>query len=1039
MADRQETAGRISDTKRDAIVAKLELDIEAADNYYEKTIEPLVMERYDIYNASKRYYQKKFPKLSQRCDITSTDIQDTIESTMPSLMKTFFGSADVVTVQGMDGTDSDEDRAEKMQALINYQLDRNHFFMTFYQWAKDALITNLGIIKVDWERIEEPVQDRITVSYDAAQQTLAQAQQEGWQIDNIDEVPEIGGYVVDYTRREVKKNQPRIMNIMASEFRFSPDATKLEDADFVAHRKIVTIDYLRKQEESGLYQHIDELARKATTPEYTILEKETNEDIDEQPNQADTGRQKVALYECYVNLNMSDDPDAGLTPMIVTVSNGVILRMEENTYERNPFFVLSPRVDPHKIWPENGFVDLVAQIQHAKTAIIRQMIYSLALSNDSRMAINMSMLDDVNDVVESKQFIRVRGNIKEALMPIPASDIQSWTFSMLEYLDMTKENRTGITRYNQGMDSNSLNKMLDIETPVPMADGSFKLLKDIVDGDRIVGRDGKPVTVLKAHRIHYPERAYNITFQSGEVICAGGEHLWTVTTQHKATKVMDTDSIYEYIHGHSANLYIPKVGEVDFDGGHALPVDPYLLGVYLGDGHRHSCRITVNDAEILEYAKAWAKANGCSIEPCKTGQNAGNATTYSITGTLWETLHGLHIVKRRKEEQAEKYIPEEYFHASYADRLALLQGLMDTDGCHHSGALCIFTQKDGRLLEDVFRLVESLGWVPSKHVTNPGELAKEGVTYYNLHFSADACPFRIPRKAARWEPRKRCAAYQKIESIELAGIRLMRCLTVDAEDGLFCVGKRFTVTHNTATGINILTQQSNQRLELVARIFAETGLRDMFKFLIKLNQLFVNQETVIRLTNGTMQIAPDDLDGEFDLIINAGMGNGAKEQNLADLQMLQGLMTQLGQIGMVGPEQIYNAAKKFIETLGYKNVDDFIMSPEESQQYQQQMAQQQAAQANQPMREDLRLQWAELPWQVQMQILQKEGYQVDPSWFTEKTQEDVLRKAVEEQAKADAATERGGMNGFGAGAAAPPASGAWAASGGNPPGHGGVP
>jgi hypothetical protein len=684
--------------KKDAILSKLQQDIDAADDYYTKTIEPLVIERYEIYGADKDYYRRKYPRLSKRCDIVSTDVQDTIESTMPALMKTFFGSTDVVTVQGMDGTPDDEQRAEKMQALINYQLERQHFFMTFYQWAKDALITNLGIIKIDWERTYKETQERITLLPEVYEQFAQQAAAQGVQIINAEYDPN-GGIIVDYVTKVVDKNQPRIMNILASEFRFSPEATSLEDADYVAHRKIVSIDYLRKQAESGLYdpQAVEEVAAKETTPEYTTLDKNNNDSIDEDSNQTDSGRRKVVLYECYVNINMTDDPNGQLTPMIITVASNVILRMEENTYERHPFFVLAPRIDPHKVWPKKGFVDLIAQVQHAKTAIIRQMIYNIALNNDSRLGVNTAMLVDVNDVLEGAQVIRVNGDVKQAIQQIPPTDIQPWTFNMLEYLDMTKENRTGITRYNQGLDSNSLNK--------------------------------------------------------------------------------------------------------------------------------------------------------------------------------------------------------------------------------------------------------------------------------------------------------------------------------------------------TATGINIITQASNQRLELIARIFAETGLRDMFKFLIKLNQLFISQETVIRLTNEPMPVKPDDLEGEFDLVINSGMGSGAKEQNLQDMQMLQGLMTQLAQAGFVGPQQIYNAGKKFIETIGFKNVDDFIMKPEEAMQYQQQMAMQ-AGNQNQPFSERLNIDWDSLPWEIQAQIIQREGYQVAPEMFADKAAEEVLKEGAKEASKADA--HRGEHNDIRAGAGVPAAGGQRTAGAGGAPGNAGV-
>ncbi len=266
----------ISDAKRQEIVSKLQMDIDAANAYYEKEIEPKIMERYAIYRAEPGFYKKMFPDLSKRSSITSTDVQDTIESTMPSMMKTFFGSTDVVTIQGVDGTDQDNDRAEKMQELINYELDKNKFFMTFYQWAKDALITNAGIIKVDWDREYKPVQDTLEMGVDAYEQYRPQAEAMGIKV--LSATPVMGGFSVTIERQEISKNQPRIMNLMASEFRFSPDALSLNDADFVAHRKIVTLDYLRKQQASGMYSHVDELTEKGQAPEYTALDTQNNED-----------------------------------------------------------------------------------------------------------------------------------------------------------------------------------------------------------------------------------------------------------------------------------------------------------------------------------------------------------------------------------------------------------------------------------------------------------------------------------------------------------------------------------------------------------------------------------------------------------------------------------------------------------------------------------------------------------------------------------------------------------------------------------------
>lgn len=650
---------KISDDKRETIVHKLQQDIDAANRYYEDEIEPKVIERYDIYHASPAYYAKKFPKLSKRSDVVSTDVADTIESTMPSMMKTFFGSTDVVSIQGEDGGDDDDTRAEKMQELINFQLEKNKFFMKFYQWAKDALITNLGIIKVDWDREYKVMQQQIALSPDAYQEF---SQDKEIKIISVEPDMTTGSFFIVFEGPTLSKNQPRVMNVLASEFRFSPDATNLEDADFVAHRKIVNIDYLRKQQVSGLYDNVETLAEKAQPPSYTTLDEKNNDNINETVNSTDSGRKKVELYECYVSLNMSDDPDGQLKPMIITISNGVILRMEENVYERHPFFTLSPRLDPHKIWPEAGFVDLIAQMQHSKTAIMRQMIYNLGLSNNSQIGVDVNGLVDINDVIEGKQIVRFNKPINQCMQQLPAAPLQPWTFNMLEYLDQQTENRTGITKYNQGMDSNSLNK--------------------------------------------------------------------------------------------------------------------------------------------------------------------------------------------------------------------------------------------------------------------------------------------------------------------------------------------------TATGINIITQQANQRLELIARIFAETGMSDLFRFLIKLNQMFIDEDTVIRLTNGPMMIKPDDLTGEFDLIVNAGMGAGAKQQNLQNLQMLQGIITQLSQVGMAGPEQFYNCAKRMIEEIGYKNVDDFVIAPDKMQQ--------QEAPKDDPVSESMRIDLDNAPWQIKMQYYAKQGFEVSQDMFTEQVTTDALKSAVDAHAKAEAT--RGNIN-----------------------------
>lgn len=135
--------------------------------------------------------------------------------------------------------------------------------------------------------------------------------------------------------------------------------------------------------------------------------------------------------------------------------------------------------------------------------------------------------------------------------------------------------------------------------------------------------------------------------------------------------------------------------------------------------------------------------------------------------------------------------------------------------------------------------------------------------------------------------------------------------------------------NKTASGIQAILGQSTQRLELIARMFAETGIYEMLRFLIGLNQKFIDQDTVIRLTNTQLSISPDDLQGNFDLVVNAGISIATKESTQMMLQQILTALMQTNAAGMqvVTPENIYNLFKKWIEAAGFKNYADYITDP----------------------------------------------------------------------------------------------------------------
>ena len=911
------------------VVRYVQNDIKRAEAYSASVIEPVVKERYEIYYADKDYYRNKFPILSKTSDLVSTDVADTIEWALPSLMKVFTGSDEVITIAGV--TEEDDTKAETMQELLVYQLQRqNKFFPILYNWIKDSLITGLGIIKCYWERTEGYTTEQTKLNNEALQALI----QTGVEITDLQGPDIYGDFLVTYQSPYYVKNAPKIENILISEFIYSPDAKSLEEANFVAHKRKVTMSYLREREAQGVYANIDDIKVDAYKSNlYDPIEEVVGDNYNDITYEEQQARQEVIIYECYTKIDVNGD--GILEDMIITICGDTIIRMEQNYMGRHPFFAISPTKDPHRIWVKRSYAELIGELQDLKVALTRQIMQNVALTNDPKMLLDETAIN-IDDFVQGRKVIRMKAghSLNEVAMPMPVSPLSPQTFTFLEWLESQKENRTGITRYNQGLDANSLNKMCDIHHMIPLANGTFKELKDIIDGDILVGQNGQPTTVIKAHEIQLPKKAYSIEFSNGEVIRAGGEHLWTIRNQRGVRKTVDTDYIFDYMSKYKQPVYIDRVNKPLAGIHKELPLDPYFLGLWLGDGGSWQNVFTTEDKEVLDYVNNWAISRGGYIEQTKH-QNSGKALTYRIKETdLTDICIELGIRKTRYENTGVKHIPEMYFEASYEQRLELLRGLMDTDGCHHSGGFCIFTQKEGQLCDDVIRLAKSLGWDVTVHETNPCEFAKPNTKYFNIGISALDNPFKLSRKANKWKRQTRMTDKVKIKSITEIEPIPMRCLTVDAEDGQFCIEYTYTVTHNTATGISAILGQSSQRLELVARMFAETGLYELFRFMVSLNQKFIDQATVIRLTNKEMRITPEDLDGSFDLIVNAGISIATKESTIMATQTLLTAIMQANAGGYMisTPENIYNLFKKWIESIGFKNYGDYITDPAITQQ-----------------------------------------------------------------------------------------------------------
>ena len=159
--------------------------------------------------------------------------------------------------------------------------------------------------------------------------------------------------------------------------------------------------------------------------------------------------------------------------------------------------------------------------------------------------------------------------------------------------------------------------------------------------------------------------------------------------------------------------------------------------------------------------------------------------------------------------------------------------------------------------------------------------------------------------------------------------------------------------NKTATGISLLQQASEQRIDYIVRVFAETGVGELMRFLVELNQRYIDQPQVIRLSNQMLQVTPDDLSGKFDIDVNTEAGVGKRKQNIQNLQFYLSAIAPFGmQIGAITPGEWAKAAQKLLMESGIRDPQSYVLNPEiVKQQFfmqlQQQMALQQAQQQQQ--------------------------------------------------------------------------------------------
>ena len=377
-------------------------------------------------------------------------------------------------------------------------------------------------------------------------------------------------------------------------------------------------------------------------------------------------------------------------------------------------------------------------------------------------------------------------------------------------------------------------KALDVDTPLLTTDG-WKTMGSVSVGDYVFSSNGHPVRVIEATE-PFMGNCYRMEFNDGVSMIADAGHLWLTETlysrERSATErrkiangikradwrnqlwkrvhfpeVVTTQHISETLmarNGHAVNHSIEVCLPLNFPAKD-LPLDPYVLGVWLGDGTSKLPQITSMDKEIINHVVE----AGFPIMHVDTKPD-NRASTYGFGKALTEPLRFLNVIgsSYKRLDTGRKHIPEIYKTASYEQRLALLQGLMDTDGSvtplgkengrGFGSSRCTFSITNQELAEDTLELILGLGIKATITKGVAKIYGREISDVYDIGFQTDLPIFRLTRKLERLTPlRTRRSKLRYIKKCDPVAPRMVRCIQVENEDGMFVVGRELIPTHNS--------------------------------------------------------------------------------------------------------------------------------------------------------------------------------------------------------------------------------------------------
>lgn len=419
------------------------------------------------------------PEAEGRSSVVSTDLSDTIEWILPSLIKIF--------VSGEDSIEFNARKEEDIQAAqdatdgANYVLHvQNEGFIILHDWFKDALLQKLGVIKTWWddskdittEEYEGLSLEELTIMLQdgtveviqqtkrevqptqgvllAFQQMAAQPQTPG----QAPPQPPAPSVVYDVkVKRTANSAHICIENVPPEEFLFSRKARTAQRIFDCHHRVLRTVTELK---EAG-YKNTDDLMNDDNGAEFSQETIERNSDTEgwTQNTDSDNGDPSmrfVWITESYMQIDWNND---GLAEWRKIVKSGKTL-LSNDEIDEHPFSMLTPIKMPHKL-VGRSVADLLMDLMDIKTALWRQFIDNMYLQNNPRQYVDTTKGVNIDDLLDSRVGGIVRGKGENGVTPLAVAPLSPYTFNLLEYMDNVKADRTGVNDTSKGLDADTLN------------------------------------------------------------------------------------------------------------------------------------------------------------------------------------------------------------------------------------------------------------------------------------------------------------------------------------------------------------------------------------------------------------------------------------------------------------------------------------------------------------------------------------------------------------------------------------------------------